>query len=61
MFISIEVGFLSKLFSQSIFFFFHFESFLIIFDWLEKILDRNPVPIEMIISLFTWSKQKWLF
>jgi len=22
-------------------------------DWLEKILDRKPAPIEVIISLFT--------
>jgi len=29
--------------------FFHFKSFLIIFDWLEKGLDRKPAPIEMIM------------
>jgi len=29
--------------------FFHFESFLITFDWLEKILDRKPDPIEVIM------------
>jgi len=30
-------------------------------DWMEKSLDRKPALIEVIISLFTWSKQKWLF
>jgi len=34
---------------------------LITFNWLEKRLDKKPAPIEVIISLFTWSKQKWLF
>jgi len=29
--------------------FFHFESFLITFDWLEKSLDRKPAPIEVIM------------
>jgi len=30
-------------------------------DWLEKSLDRKPALIEVIINLFTWSKQKRLF
>jgi len=29
--------------------FFHFESFLITFDWLEKSFDRKPAPIEVIM------------
>jgi len=47
--------------SQSFYLFFHFKSFLITFHWLEKSLDRKPVPIELIISLFTWSKQTCFF
>jgi len=50
---SIGAGFLSKHFSSQSFSFFYFESFLITFDWLEKSLNRNPAPIEVIINLFT--------
>jgi len=39
---SIGAGFLSRLF-------FHFKSFLITSDWLEKSLDRKPDPIEVIM------------
>jgi len=37
---SIGVGFQSRLFSSQSFF--DFKSFLIIFDWLEKTLDKKP-------------------
>jgi len=52
---SIRAGFLSKLFCSQSFFllYFHFESFSITFDWLEKSLDIKPAPIEL--------KQKCLF
>jgi len=36
-------------FSANLFSFYHFESFLITFDWLEKSLDRKPAPIEVIM------------
>jgi len=37
--------------------FFHFESFLITFDWLEKILDRKPAPIEVIMRKVKYAPQ----
>jgi len=36
-------------FPANLFPFFHFESFLIIFDWLEKSLNRKPAWIEVIM------------
>jgi len=38
-----------EFFSSQSFLFFHFESFFIIFDWLEKSLDGKPAPIEVIM------------
>jgi len=51
---SIGAGFLSRLFSSLS------KSTKLKKDRLEKSLDRKPSPIEVIISLFTWSKQRWL-
>jgi len=45
---SIAAGFLSRLFLANLFPFFYFKSFLIIFDWLEKSLDRKLAQIEVI-------------
>jgi len=44
----IEADFLTRLFFPANLFF-HFESFFIFFDWLEKSLDRKLTPIEVIM------------
>jgi len=42
-------AFYQGFFPANPFSFFHFKSFLITFDWLEKSLDRKPAPIEAIM------------
>jgi len=49
----IGAAFYRGFFAANHFSFFHFKSFSITFDWLEKSLYRKRASIEVIISLFT--------